>query len=601
MSAPPAIVIPPNHTLHTETTTSILLGPEDAFLNPAQQFNRDLSVAVIRCWSEVVDEEKKKKWGEKRKRSEEGGVGRKRRKVAKQAVEEAEENGEEVMDADDHPTDVNQPASTTAVSSISDAQPANSDAQTAHEPTYRHHRFTLLEAFSATGLRAIRYAKEIPLLKYVVANDLSEKAVESIRRNVEVNGLGYSLVGTNGKRIEAEKEIGERDVQNSAETNAGASAMTDKPRSSPPKVRVQQGDARVALYGHASIPTRYDSVDLDPYGTASPFLDAAVQAVADGGLLCVTCTDMGVLASTNYMEKCFANYGGVGVRAEYCHEAALRLVLHAISTSAARYGRTITPLVGLSIDFYVRVFVRIRTSPLEVKQAVSKTGTIYVCSGCQSWRVQPLGKYVEDPGKGRGNKWRLAQGPPEGMGDRCSECGEKWHVAGPMWIGPLHQRDFVQRVLSHVQKEGEERYGTWQRMKGMLTVVSEELVDTPFYFLPSTVAGLFHCTCPSLQQVVSALLNAGHECTRSHACAGSIKTTASKEEVHDVFRSWIKQDHPVNMGKIKEGSPSIKLLQKEIKKEADFTTHPNFHANFTGIKLVRYTAEKWAPGSRSKV
>jgi tRNA G26 N,N-dimethylase Trm1 len=33
--------------------------------------------------------------------------------------------------------------------------------------------------------------------------------------------------------------------------------------------------------------------DLDPYGTASPFLDAAVQAAKDGGLLCVTCTDAG--------------------------------------------------------------------------------------------------------------------------------------------------------------------------------------------------------------------------------------------------------------------------------------------------------------------
>ena len=48
---------------------------------------------------------------------------------------------------------------------------------------------------------------------------------------------------------------------------------------------------------------RVDCVDLDPYGTASPFIDAAVQCVNDGGLLCVTCTDMGVLATNNYPEK----------------------------------------------------------------------------------------------------------------------------------------------------------------------------------------------------------------------------------------------------------------------------------------------------------
>jgi len=36
--------------------------------------------------------------------------------------------------------------------------------------------------------------------------------------------------------------------------------------------------------------------------------------------------------------------------------------------SAARYGRFITPLVSLSIDFYVRLFVRVNTGALEVKR-----------------------------------------------------------------------------------------------------------------------------------------------------------------------------------------------------------------------------------------
>jgi N2,N2-dimethylguanosine tRNA methyltransferase len=47
---------------------------------------------------------------------------------------------------------------------------------------------------------------------------------------------------------------------------------------------------------------------------------------------------------------------------------ALRLVLHMIATSAARYGRFITPLISLSIDFYVRLFVRVNTGALEVKR-----------------------------------------------------------------------------------------------------------------------------------------------------------------------------------------------------------------------------------------
>ena len=44
------------------------------------------------------------------------------------------------------------------------------------------------------------------------------------------------------------------------------------------------------MYQHRDVASRFDVIDLDPYGTASPFLDSAVQAVADGGLMCVTCT-----------------------------------------------------------------------------------------------------------------------------------------------------------------------------------------------------------------------------------------------------------------------------------------------------------------------
>lgn len=50
---------------------------------------------------------------------------------------------------------------------------------------------------------------------------------------------------------------------------------------------------------------------------------------------------------------------------------ALRLVLHTLSTSASRYGRFIEPVLSLSIDFYVRLFVRVKTSPLEVKKALT--------------------------------------------------------------------------------------------------------------------------------------------------------------------------------------------------------------------------------------
>ncbi|CAL1704528.1 unnamed protein product [Somion occarium] len=443
---------------------------------------------------------------------------------------------------------------------------------------YKEQKFVILEALSATGLRSIRYAKEIPLVSYVIANDLSPAAAAAMRRNVELNGLGEQVESVPGPS-----------------DNSAA-----KPKVKPAKVKVNEGDACSLMYNHRVERERVDVVDLDPYGTAAPFVDAAVQCVKDGGLLCVTCTDLSVLATVNYPEKCYSNYGGVPVRAEYCHEAALRLVLHTLSTAAARYGRYIHPLLSLSIDFYVRLWVRVGTQPNEVKRAVSKTSTFYVCSGCQAFYEQPFGRLTETVHQPSGNvNISVKAGVGPNVSDKCPECNSTMHIAGPMWSGAIHDVDFVSRVLEHVVAN-ESKYGTATRMKGMLTLAKEELPDTPFYFTPSRVAGNFHCICPPLDDVASALLNADHRVSRSHALAGSLKTDASREDIHDVFRSWIKK-HPVKTECLSEQSVTFRLLQKEPKKEANFKHHSE-SVTASKVNLVRYQMNptpNWGPAQRA--
>ena len=114
------------------------------------------------------------------------------------------------------------------------------------------HGIRILEALSATGLRSIRYAKEIRGIKEIIANDISERAVASIDKNVKANNV--------------------RDL-----------------------VTPSHSDATMVMYNNRKKEDRFDVVDLDPYGSPTPFLDGAVQAVAEGGLLCVTCTDLAVL------------------------------------------------------------------------------------------------------------------------------------------------------------------------------------------------------------------------------------------------------------------------------------------------------------------
>jgi hypothetical protein len=67
--SPNSITVPEGFTLHTENTSHILLpSNNEAFLNPVQEFNRDLSVAAIRVWSEELNKKKEERWRQVRER-----------------------------------------------------------------------------------------------------------------------------------------------------------------------------------------------------------------------------------------------------------------------------------------------------------------------------------------------------------------------------------------------------------------------------------------------------------------------------------------------------------------------------------------------------
>ncbi|KAF7363475.1 tRNA (guanine(26)-N(2))-dimethyltransferase [Mycena sanguinolenta] len=536
--------IPEGFTLHTENNSHILLSSNEAFLNPVQEFNRDTSVACIRVWSEEQHELKKAKW---------------LRAQEKKQTKQKKRKRELVGFLCGFTVGLNLSLAVDESADISEAAPA---AASTEPREYSHSKFVILEALSATGLRSIRYAKEIPHVSHILANDLSPAATAAMRRNIEINGLSPRAPPS--------------------ETEAAPG-----PSTRPVEIKVNEGDACTLMYNHRDANKRVDVVDLDPYGSAAPFIDAAVQCIKDGGLLCVTCTDLAVLATTNYAEKCFSNYGGVPIKSEYSHEAALRLVLHAVSTSAARYGRYIEPLVSLSIDFYVRLFMRVATSPMQAKK------------GHNSFYGQPLGKLVETVhGKSVNYNFKLQGGPP--VMDKCPECDSVMHMAGPMWSAPIHNPEFVAKVLDHVENN-ESQYGTAVRMKGMLTVAKEELPDTPFYFTPSKVSKHFHCVTPSFSDMASALLHGGHKISRSHASAGSIKTTATNAELFDIYRSWIKL-HPVKMANISPTSPAQVMLARENKVEANFDIHPDTQKYTSRIKLVRYQenpAPNWGPATKA--
>ncbi|RKO89108.1 N2,N2-dimethylguanosine tRNA methyltransferase, partial [Blyttiomyces helicus] len=405
---------------------------------------------------------------------------------------------------------------------------------------YKDRKFTVLEALSATGLRSIRYANELHHVGSILANDLSPQAKESIEKNARDNKVD-SIVKANC------------------------------------------GDAALVMYQNIS--TKFDVIDLDPYGSATQFIDAAVQSVADGGLLCVTCTDMAVLCGSQ-PESCFVKYAGMPLpNSPFCHEMALRLVLNTIQTSAARYRRFIEPMASFSIDFYVRMFVRVYTGPQEAKKIAGRTSMVYQCIGCKTFVTERLGKSVEIDGA---FKQGARLGPP--IDRDCVHCGKRSHVGGPYYSGPIHNREFVARMLKYVKEVPESTFGTRPRMLGMLTVAFEELY-TPFYYTLSALCGTVHCTSPRMIDICSAIYNLGFRVSLTHATAASLKTDAPPEAIWDIMRKWVENTLP------KDDDKRAAVLAKR-KEEADRGKHPKADPPSRSIKLVRYQenpTKNWGP------
>ena len=212
------------------------------FYNPPQIPNRDLSVLALRHFA--------RQWQREAAEKEAKAAAKQAAKLAREAAAAAAADGEKAEDA-------------AAAAPATAAEPA-----AAAEPV----RIRVLDALTASGLRALRYVKEIDEVSSVVANDLEPQAVAALRENVRRNGISEDvIVPSTGDAV---------DVMH---------------RSKPPDGQ------------------RFEAVELDPYGTAAPFLDGAMQCVAEGGLLMVTCTDLAVLCGT-YPEACHASTAATRLR-----------------------------------------------------------------------------------------------------------------------------------------------------------------------------------------------------------------------------------------------------------------------------------------------
>ncbi|HLD07151.1 MAG TPA: hypothetical protein VJC16_06515, partial [Candidatus Nanoarchaeia archaeon] len=185
------------------------------------------------------------------------------------------------------------------------------------------------DPLAGSGVRGIRFLKELPpgTVAALSLNDIREDAAAAIRKNLRRNKV---------------------------------------------RAAVSRQDARTFLLSS----TGFDYIDIDPFGSPNPFLDAAVQRIRNQGILAVTCTDTASLCGT-YPKTCLRKYWAAPLRNAQMHETGLRILIRKAQLIGMQYDTALHVLFSSFKDHYFRIFFRCERSKKESDLAAAQHGMLH--------------------------------------------------------------------------------------------------------------------------------------------------------------------------------------------------------------------------------
>jgi tRNA (guanine26-N2/guanine27-N2)-dimethyltransferase len=315
------------------------------------------------------------------------------------------------------------------------------------------------------GARGIRVAKETSVSK-VYLNDMNPSAIDIVKKNIENNSVIEKCIVSND------------DANHFFTTNR------------------KEGNL-------------FNIIDIDPFGTPSPYLEDAVKTIRDGGLISMTATDTAVLCGL-HPHVALRKYYGLSVHTEYCHEVGLRLLFGALALSAARYDKGITPLFCHSTRHYLRTYAQVTYSAKQGDSSLEKMGYINHCTKC--------------------NERSISKIPLE----KCPECGAKITYGGPLWTGKIFDKKFVNGMKKTVENMNTKKYSK------MMTTAFEETEGPPMYFLISMICDRLQISTPAIEKIIERLRKKGFYASRTSINNKAVKTNASSKTVNEILKELSK-------------------------------------------------------------
>ncbi|XP_068879903.1 TRMT1-like protein [Aphelocoma coerulescens] len=272
-----------------------------------------------------------------------------------------------------------------------------------------------LDAFGATGIMGLQWAKHLRSSVKVTINDCNENSVTMIKENCHLNKMKVKL---NIKEEDNDETVGDREENSDT-------------------IEVTKMDANVIMHLRS-----FDFIHLDPFGTSVNYLDSAFRNVRNLGIVSLTSTDISSLYA-KAQHVALRHYGCNIVRTEYYKELAARTVIAAVTRAAARCNKGIEVLLAVALEHFVLVVVRVLRGPTPADDSAKKVRYLIHCQWCEERVFQKEGNMVEE------NPYQ--QLPCDCHG---SMPGKTAVLLGPLWSGVLFNTGFLRRMLLEAVQYG---------------------------------------------------------------------------------------------------------------------------------------------------
>lgn len=294
-------------------------------------------------------------------------------------------------------------------------------------------RVSVLDLLAASGIRGLRFGCEVDGIEKIYLNDGSKRAyrwmVENWRRNEQKLGCEVKLLNEEANRL---------------------------------------------LY---SLNECFDYIDVDPFGSPNPFLEASILRIRRRGILAVTATDTPVLYGVR-KRACFKSYFALTEKTPFMREVGARILCRRVIEVGAQHEFAMYPVFTHAEKHYLRIYFQKELGAQKALKLLDQCGFLTYCENCLRRKAWYGLRYEE----------------------RC-ECGAMSKVIGPIFLGDLLSSEIISEML----KEAED-----QRILKLLEIARDEAnIKVPYHYVTTEFSSKLKLKEPKVEELVMRLRKMG--------------------------------------------------------------------------------------------